>query len=271
MTQYSAHSSRLQESDLGHDRGSSPRAARAEIDLTGRAVIVTGASSGIGEATARLLDRAGAHPVLAARRADRIQALSTELHGALAVETDVTERAARQRLVEATLERYGRIDGLVNNAGVSLHEPLEAVDLDEFARALEINVIAALACVQAVLPAMRAQRFGRIVDVSSGTTRSAPAGMGAYAATKAALNMLSSVARKELADDGIAVSLVLPSITATEFRGGRYRTGRTRSGIAAQSADSVARVILRALRSGEAQIDIPHGHEQPEFTLSPGF
>src|SRR5450759_2541886 len=130
------------------------------LDVTGSTVIVTGASSGIGAATARLLQQAGATPVLAARRADRLAVLSEELDGALAVPTDVTDPTAVRRLAETTLDRHGRIDGLVNNAGVSLHTPLDRLDLDEFARVLQLNVISLVAMTQAVLPAMRAQRSG---------------------------------------------------------------------------------------------------------------
>ncbi|MFN2535594.1 MAG: SDR family oxidoreductase [Pseudonocardiaceae bacterium] len=194
-------------------------------DLTSRIVIVTGASSGIGAATTRLLHQAGAHPVLAARRGCRLESLSKELDGALAVPTDITDHAAIRQLVESTLDRYGRIDGLVNNAGVSLYGRLDELDLDEFTQVLTLNVVSVVAMTQAVLPAMRAQRSGRIVNISSGTTRMVLPGVGAYAATKSALNMLTSVSRKEFQADAIAVSLVLPSITATEFGGGRYQPG----------------------------------------------
>jgi NAD(P)-dependent dehydrogenase (short-subunit alcohol dehydrogenase family) len=234
------------------------------LDLTGRTIIVTGASSGIGAATARLLHEAGAHPVLAARRGSRLDALSAELGGALAVRTDVTDRKDVAALAEATLQRHGRIDGLVNNAGVSLHHRLDELDLDEFARVLELNVVSVVAVTQAVLPAMRAQHAGRIVNISSGTTRMAPPGVGGYAATKAAVNMLTAVARRELEPDGIVVSLVVPSITATEFGGGIFREGRSpRPGMIAHSPAYVGAFILRALRTGEEVIDIPHGPEQP--------
>ena len=240
------------------------------LDLTGAVVIVTGASSGIGEAAARALHRAGARPVLAARREDRLSQLSEELGGALAVPTDVTDPAARERLVQATLERYGRIDGLVNNAGVALHAMLADVDLAEFTELLQLNVVSALGMMQAVLPAMRSQGAGRIVNVSSGTTRMAPPTVGGYAAAKAALNMLGEVARKEWAADGIVVSTVLPSLTATEFGGGVYKLGaEIIPGFFVQSADYVGRVIVRALRTGEEAIDIPHGAEQPEFAEVP--
>ncbi|MFL6162844.1 MAG: SDR family NAD(P)-dependent oxidoreductase [Jatrophihabitantaceae bacterium] len=240
------------------------------LDLTGKVVIVTGASSGIGEATARALHDAGAQPVLAARRTDRLSQLSEQLGGALAVPTDVTDPAARQALTQATLDRHGRIDGLVNNAGVALHAMLADVGLAEFAELLQLNVVSALGMMQAVLPAMRSQGGGRIVNVSSGTTRMAPPTVGAYASAKAALNMLGEVARKEWAAENIVVSTVLPSLTATEFGGGSYRLGdEIIPGFFVQSADYVGRIIVRALRTGEAAIDIPHGAEQPELTEVP--
>ena len=223
------------------------------MDLTDTTVIVTGASSGIGAATARLLHEAGAHPVLAARRADRIEALGKEFDGALAVPTDVTDSKAIRQLVALTL-----------------HESLDRLDLAEFGRVLDLNVISVVAMTQAVLPAMRAQGSGRIVNISSGTTRMALPGVGAYAATKSAVNMLTAVARRELESDGIAVSLVLPSITATEFGGGRYQPGQeARPGIVAHSPEYVGRVIVRALRTGEERIDIPHGPEQSELETIP--
>jgi NADP-dependent 3-hydroxy acid dehydrogenase YdfG len=239
-------------------------------ELAGAVVIVTGASSGIGEATARLLYAQGAHPVLAARRTDRLAALSRELGGALAVTADVTDRGDIRHIADAALERHGRIDALVNNAGASLHFPLDRLDPADFARALDLNVVSVLAMTQAVLPAMRAAGGGRIVNVSSGTTRLAPPGVGGYAATKAALNLLTEVMRKELAGEGIVVSLVVPSITATEFAGGRFlQGGPTPPGMVPHSARYVGQVIVRALRTGEASIDIPHGPERPDLAAIP--
>jgi NAD(P)-dependent dehydrogenase (short-subunit alcohol dehydrogenase family) len=244
----------------------------ASLDLAGRVVIVTGASSGIGEATARLLHHVGARPVLAARRADRLTALSDELAGALAVPTDVTDPAQVQALVDAAVARHGRVDGLVNNAGASFHGQMEEVDLAAYLQLLQLNVVSVVAVIQAVLPVMRRHGGGRIVNISSGTTVIAPPGVGAYAASKSAVNMLSTVARKELAADGIAVSLVLPSITATEFGGGMFRGGAgPRPGMVVHSPEYVGRVVLRALRSGEERIDIPHGPEQPDFPEQSDF
>jgi short-subunit dehydrogenase len=151
-----------------------------------------------------------------------------------------------------------------------LHHPLAELDLGELRRVLDLNVVSVVAMIQAVLPALRAAGGGAIVNVGSGTTRIAPPGVGAYAATKSAVNMLSAVARAELAPDGIAVSLVLPSITATEFAGGRFKPRDTGgNGMVAHSPDYVAAVILRALRTGDERIDIPHGPEQPELA-TPG-
>ncbi|HEX4258697.1 MAG TPA: SDR family oxidoreductase [Streptosporangiaceae bacterium] len=234
------------------------------IDLAGKTVIVTGASSGIGAATARALHAAGAYPVLAARRADRLAELSEELGGALAVPTDVTDPAQVDDLVAATLDRHQRIDGLVNNAGMSVHGPLDQTDLTQFGQALQLNLVGLLTVTQAVLPAMRAQGFGRIVNLSSGTTRRVAVGVGAYASSKYAVNMLTAVLREELAPDGIAVSLLLPSITATEFGNGMFKLGASpRPGMVVQSPDYVAGVVLRLLRTGEESFDIPHGPEQP--------
>lgn len=241
------------------------------MDLAGKTVVVTGASSGIGAATARRLHAAGARPVLAARRADRLAALSAELDGALAVPTDVTDPAQVRDLVAATLDRHQRIDGLVNNAGASIGGPLVDIDPVEFGRILQLNVVSLLTVTQAVLPAMREQGFGRIVNVSSGTTRRVAVGHGAYASTKSAVNMLSSVLTQELAGDGIAVSLLLPSITATEFGNGMFTLGASpRPGMVVHSPDYVAGVVLRLLRTGEESFDIPHGPEQPDLARVPG-
>jgi NADP-dependent 3-hydroxy acid dehydrogenase YdfG len=241
------------------------------MELAGKVIIVTGASSGIGAATARLLHEAGALPVLAARRGDRIDELARELGGALAVRTDVTDGSDIRRLTDLTLDRYGQIDGLVNNAGAALHEPLDTLDLDHFSSVLQLNVVSVVAMTQAVVPAMRARHSGAIVNISSGTTRMAMPGVGAYAATKAAVNMLTAVLRKELEHDGIVVSLVVPFITATEFGGGRFRAGAPGSGgLQPHSAEYVGQVILRALRTGEERLDIQPGPEQPELTAVPG-
>src|SRR4051812_39432512 len=185
--------------------------------LDGMVTLITGASSGIGAATARLVAEQGGLPVLGARRTDRLEALAQELPGALTVQADVRDPEQVRQLVETTLEHHGRVDALINNAGQGLHLPLEQVSLEDLVAITELNFYAPLLAMQAVQPTMRRQGGGTIVNISSGTSRMVLPGVGAYAATKSALNMLSLVAREELAPDGIIVSVVYPSITNTEF------------------------------------------------------
>lgn len=145
---------------------------------------------------------------------------------------------------------------LVNNAGQGLHVPVEEIDLDDLRAVMRLNIIGALAAVQAVLPHMREAAEGAIVNVSSGTTlMPAPAGVGGYAATKAALNMLSRAARSELADEGMVVSTVYPFVTATEFhdqlRAGSGPGGRP--GFEADPPERVAAAIVELIRTGESE------------------
>lgn len=225
------------------------------MELADKVVIVTGGSSGIGAATTRRAAEEGAKVVLAARRTDRIEALAAELPGALAVTTDVRDPEQVRALVQVTLDRHGRVDVLVNNAGQGLHVPLEEVKLQDLQAITELNVYGPLVAMQAVLPAMRSQGSGAIVNVSSGTSRIVLPGLGAYAATKSALNMLSQVARKEFAPDGIVVSLVYPAVTATEF----HQT--LRAGVIAGrggpfqplTAEEVAEAIIGLIHSGDEE------------------
>jgi short-subunit dehydrogenase len=227
------------------------------VELDGAVVIITGASSGIGAATARLAAARGAAVVLAARRAERLGTLAEELPNALPVPTDLRDPAQIVHLVAATLDHFGRVDVLVNNAGQGLHVPLEQVRLEDLAAITELNLYAPLLAMQAVIPAMRRQGGGAIVNVSSMTSRLVLPGAGAYSATKAALNLLSQVARRELAADGIVVSLVYPSVTATEFHASLRAGARVDGGagpIQAQPAERVAEAIIALIRSGEAEV-----------------
>lgn len=237
-----------------------------EIDQS--VCIVTGASSGIGAATARLLSGLGARVVLAARRTERLEALAAELPGSLAVTTDVTVAEQVHRLVDRTVDAYGRVDALVNNAGQGLHVPLEELDPADLRAVFELNVIAPLVGMQAVLPVMRAGSGGAVVNVSSATSLRVFPGLGGYSATKAALNMLSQVGRLELADAGVTVSVVYPSVTATEFHS-RLRAGHLVSGarrITPDPPELVGQAIAFALRSGEAHVLV----RDPPLPIVPG-
>ena len=236
------------------------------MQIRDRVVLITGASSGIGAATARAASAAGARLVLAARRLDRVEALAAELGGAVAVRADVTDPEQVRAVVEAGVAAHGRIDVLVNNAGQGLHAPLEEVRAEDFRAVLDLNVVAPLVALQAVLPGMRAQGGGSVVNVSSGTSRMVLPGVGAYAASKSALNALSAVARAELAADGIVVSTLYPYITATEFHDS-LRAGalRERPGAPApHTAEQVAQALLRLVETGEEEaVLVPQGFGPP--------
>lgn len=232
------------------------------MEIKNAVVLVTGASSGIGAATARAASQAGAKLVLVARRQDRIQALADELGNAVAVACDVTDVQQVARAVEVGIERFGRIDVLLNVAGQGLQSGIEEIKPDDFRAILDLNVVAPITTMQAVLPAMRAQGRGSIVNVSSGITFSALPETGAYSASKAALNKLSEIARVELADANIAVSTMYPFITDTEFitslRAGQESAEKLEASHAPepQKPEQVATAILDLVHSGAKRADL---------------
>src|ERR1700744_306505 len=232
------------------------------MEISGAVVLVTGASSGIGAATARAASQAGARVVLAARREERIAQLAGELGDAVPVRCDVTDPGQVAAAVRTAMDAFGRIDVLVNNAGEGLRAPLEQIDADDFRAVLELNLIAPLLTMQAVLPIMRKQGAGSIVNVSSGITFSALPGSAGYGASKAGLSKLSAVARAELAGAGIAVSTMYPFITGTEFieslRGETESASQLESSHAPQPQPpgQAALAILGLIRSGAEQADL---------------
>ena len=196
-----------------------------DIDLTGGVVAITGASSGIGEATALACAQAGASVALAARRADRIDALAERIARehpsvrALAIPTDVGEEEQARAFVERAHAELGRLDALVNNAGVMLLGPIEGAPTDEWRRMIDANLFGVLYCTHAALPLMRAQGAGHIVNVSSVAGRVARAGSGVYNLTKWGVNAFSEALRQECVDVGIRVTIVEPGAVATELPG----------------------------------------------------
>ena len=223
-------------------------------------IVITGASSGIGAATARAASLAGARVVLAARRENRITTLAGELDRAIAVTCDVTDKAQVDALVQAALRKFGRIDVLVNNAGQGLQAMTEQISLDDFRAVLELNLVAPLAMMQAVLPAMRDQNAGSIVNVSSGTTFADAPGTGGYVASKIALERLSAIARNELDGTGITISTMIPFVTRTEFlssiKAGRADAEEMTAGAVFDSPEQVATAILQLIESGEPRMDL---------------
>jgi len=225
-------------------------------------IMITGASSGIGEATARAALQAGAQVILLARRKQRIDALAETSVNALAVACDVTQADQIEHAVRLGMARFGRIDVLINNAGQGLFAAIEEIDVAEFRSLLDLNLIAPLMMMQAVVPQMRRQGAGRIINISSGATLATYPGSAAYTSSKAGLNKLSGVARLELADTGITVSVVHPFMTATEFyqsvkSGQDVATKQSQQSAAfAHTPERVAETILAVIRSGEAQVDL---------------
>jgi len=230
------------------------------MDIEGSVILITGASSGIGAATARAASRAGAKLVLAARREDRITRLADELGDAVAVRCDVTDATQVEALVTSALDAFRRIDVVVNNAGQGLQAGIEQLSLDDFRAVLELNLVAPLAVMQAALPTMRAQGSGTIVNVSSGTTFADVPGTGGYVASKIALERLSAVARNELEGTGVTVSTMIPFATDTEFlssiKAGRSDAEAMTAGAVFDTPEQVADAILELIVSGDARADL---------------
>ena len=194
-----------------------------QFDLSGQVVAVTGASSGIGEATALACAGAGAAVALAARRMDRIEALAERITGdggrALAVQTDVGDEAQARAFVERANSDLGRLDVLVNNAGVMLLGPVMGADTEEWRRMIHANVFGVLYCTHAALPLMAQQGSGHIVNVSSVAGRFARAGSGVYNLTKFGVGAFSEALRQEAVGIGVRVTTIEPGAVATELPG----------------------------------------------------
>ncbi len=186
-----------------------------------KVVVITGASSGLGEATARLLAERGARLVLGARRTDRINALAADLMRggtqAVAVTTDVTDAQQVQTLVDTAVQTYGRIDVLINNAGLMPHSPLDRRKIADWDRMIDVNLKGVLYGIAAALPPMQAQKSGHIINVSSVAGHKVRPGSAVYAATKSAVLMLSEGLRQEVKPYNIRTTVISPGAVATEL------------------------------------------------------
>jgi short-subunit dehydrogenase len=226
------------------------------MDVQDKVIIITGASEGIGEAAARLLAHEGAKVALVARSTDKLQKLAGELNGSFPYTADMRDTNAVKGMIAAVRDHYGRIDVLVNNAGRGLHgTPVERIDVDEFRELFELNVVAPLVAMQSVIPIMRGQGSGVIVNISSRLSKMAIPGVGGYASTKYMLNGLTFTAREELAKDNIKVSLVVPGRTATRFQLNSMGASPNAEP-QGDSVEKVAETILRAIRTEEAEVNV---------------
>lgn len=190
--------------------------------LEGKVALVTGASSGIGEATAIALAEEGARVAVTARRRDRLDKLAVQLAGLgaepLVLEADLLDETQAQRVVRGTEAHFGRLDVLVNNAGVMYLEPVAGADLGRWRQMLELNVLSLIASTQAALAGMTARGDGHVVNISSTAGRIANPNAAAYSATKFGVVAFSEALRREVYRHGIRVSVIEPGVVQTELR-----------------------------------------------------
>ncbi len=190
-------------------------------NIAGKVVVITGASSGNGEAAARHLSGQGAIVVLGARRVDRLKLLADELirNGgkALVVQTDVTQYDQVKRLVDAAVQTFGRIDVMINNAGLMPHSPLERLKIDDWNRMIDVNLKGTLYGIAAALPHMKQQKSGHIINVSSVAGHKVRPGSAVYAATKTAVLVISEGLRQEVKPYYIRTTAISPGAIATEL------------------------------------------------------
>jgi short-subunit dehydrogenase len=227
------------------------RNAKKPLPLAGWVALVTGASGGIGQATARELARQGASLVLAARRADLLESLATELGAmgveALAVPTDLTDDAQIEPMIERALEHFGQIDILVNNAGIGSSRSLAKTAPDAIRRELEVNLVGAILLTRAVLPAMLERRRGAIISIASVAGHVAVEPV--YSGTKFGIRGFSYALRRQLRGSGVTVSLVSP---------GFIRTPMTRGNKAPMPGpEVVARRIAKLVRKPKREVIVP--------------
>ena len=192
-----------------------------ENTIKGKVVVITGASSGMGEAAAKHLSSLGATVILGARRADRIEKLANEIRDkggkALAIAMDVTQRDQVKRMVDATVEQFGRVDVILNNAGIMPLSPMERLNVDEWDKMIDVNIKGVLNGIAAVLPYMKEQKSGQIINTSSVAGHKVFNGSAVYSATKFAVRALTEGLRMEVKPYNIRTTIICPGAVKTEL------------------------------------------------------
>ncbi|HXF85029.1 MAG TPA: SDR family oxidoreductase [Anaerolineales bacterium] len=237
------------------------------MDIRDKVVIVTGASSGIGEATARQFGREGAKIVIAARRVDRLQSLAQEIAAmntgaeTLVVQADLSKLEDIQSLIHQTVERFGRIDVLVNNAGFGRLDWLEKLDpVKDIQAQFDVNVLGVIQTTRQALPIMMKQRSGHIINMCSMAGLVATPTYTIYAACKHAVHGFSEALRREVKPWGINVSMIYPGGVTTEFgqhAGIRRKTGYTTPKFMLLTAEQVAEAVVKLVRKPKPMWIIP--------------
>lgn len=239
------------------------RERNSSVSLRNKVVIITGASSGIGRASARIFAAQGAHTVLVARRANILAEVQSELQDefdsrVLTVAGDVTQQADINNVVRTALDEFGRIDVLVNNAGIARGGYLEEKDFENWKDIIDVNLNGAMNMTQAVLPLMKAQRSGHIVNVSSVITFNATPGQAVYVASKSGINGFSDALRREVFPHNVNVSVVMPGFTETPMTEGVREkladSDMPSDSIAIEGAEYVASNIVAAVRYKRSRV-----------------
>jgi short-subunit dehydrogenase len=237
------------------------------MDIKGKVAIVTGASSGIGEATAREFGREGAKVVIAARRVDKLQALAQEIYalgngaGCLVVQADLSKLEDIQTLIDQTLSKFGRIDILVNNAGFGRLDWLEKLDpIKDIQAQIDVNVMGVIQTTRLVLPVMIKQRSGSIINMGSMAGLVGTPTYTIYAASKHAVHGFSEALRREVKPWGIDVSMIYPGGVVTEFgqhAGIKRKTKATTPKFLLLTAEDVGRAVVKLVRRPRGMWIIP--------------
>ncbi len=235
------------------------------MKVKGKVAIITGASSGIGLATAKLLSSKNTKLVLAARSKDKLEVLSKQLPDSIAITADMTKPREIKSMIQKTISHFGKIDILVNNAGQGYDAFMEQIDVEKFQYIFNLNLVGPIVAMQQVVPYMRKQGAGSIVNISSGLALMNLPGTSAYGGLKQALAHISITAREELKKDGIIISVVYPYITLTNFEENTIKAVKeeqkrnSNEHVADErfkpdSAEHIAEKILEAIDYGQPEV-----------------